>query len=516
MKKLFLKTLLTALVLLTGGVSSAWAATPTLKNTLEVAGYKAKAYYDFTTNTPAVLPTVEPNNTNLTYRSGYGLHNYGSGSRSASVNIPVSVGDLVVFETYIYNNNASGAVTINVGTLNASLSSSTGFVCYSDHSWTQTVVRTENGQPATNGNGTEMWQATGNYTQTVSDLPSGLYKVSIQAFYRNGGADECVARYNTGYNTVLAYLDANGSKAQVKSWAEDKGEGNDPNSMDQAKAKFGDGKYVSETYAYVGEDSLLNLTVYNPAFIGNGWFIVGNVKYAKVDNKILAGDANLSGDVTVGDAVLTVSFALEREKPTEDQKKAADINNSNTITIADAVGIVNIALSVEPEEPAAARGSETVVNYLTQDGTEIGLVNTTEFAGFQMDVTLCDGAMLSGVKLADRARNLTLTYSQLSADTWRIVALSLDGSVISGNDGSLISLDIMGQGGASVSHVEFADRAANAYELGFITPTGISTLYNNKVEGEVYTVSGTRTDSMKKGVNVVRQADGSVSKVLVK
>lgn len=384
------------------------------------------------------------------------------------------------------------------------------------HSWTQTVVRTQDNQPATNGNGTEMWQATGNYTQTVSDLPSGLYKVSIQAFYRNGGADECVTRYNTGYNTVLAYLEANGSKAQVKSWAEDKGEGNDPNSMGQAKAKFDDGKYVSETYAYVGEDSLLNLTVYNPAFIGNGWFIVGNVKYAKVDNKILAGDANLSGDVTVGDAVLTVSFALEREKPTEDQKKAADINNSNTITIADAVGIVNIALSVEPEEPAAARGSETVVNYLTQDGTEIGLVNTTEFAGFQMDVTLCDGAMLSGVKLADRARNLTLTYSQLSADTWRIVALSLDGSVISGNDGSLISLDIMGQGGASVSHIEFADRAASAYELGFITPTGISTLYNNKVEGEVYTVSGTRTGSMKKGVNVVRQADGKVSKVLVK
>ncbi len=384
------------------------------------------------------------------------------------------------------------------------------------HSWTQTVVRTQDNQPATNGNGTEMWQATGNYTQTVSDLPSGLYKVSIQAFYRNGGADECVTRYNTGYNTVLAYLEANGSKAQVKSWAEDKGEGNDPNSMDQAKAKFGDGKYVSETYAYVGEDSLLNLTVYNPAFIGNGWFIVGNVKYAKVDNKILAGDANLSGDVTVGDAVLTVSFALEREKPTEDQKKAADINNSNTITIADAVGIVNIALSVEPEEPAAARGSETVVNYLTQDGTEIGLVNTTEFAGFQMDVTLCDGAMLSGVKLTDRTQNLTLTYSQLSADTWRIVALSLDGSVISGSNGSLLSLDVMGQGSASVSHVEFADRAANAYELGFITPTGISTLYNNKVEGEVYTVSGTRTDSMKKGVNVVRQADGSVSKVLVK
>ena len=120
------------------------------------------------------------------------------------------------------------------------------------------------------------------------------------------------------------------------------------------------------------------------------------------------------------------------------------------------------------------------------------------------------------MRLADRAQSLTLVYNQISSDTWRIVALSYDGRTISGNDGLLLSLDIMGQGSASVSHVEFADRAANAYELGFITPTGISTLYNNKVEGEVYTVSGTRTGSMKKGVNVVRQADGKVSKVLVK
>lgn len=157
----------------------------------------------------------------------------------------------------------------------------------SGNAWTQTVVREQGGQPATNENGTEMWQATGNYTQTIAELPSGLYKVSIQAFYRNGISDEDVERVATGYNTVLAYLEANGNKAQVKSWASDKGEGNDPNSMSAAKAKFDEGKYLSEFYTYVGEDGLLNLKVDNPAHIGNGWFIVGNVKYAKVEAEVI-------------------------------------------------------------------------------------------------------------------------------------------------------------------------------------------------------------------------------------
>ena len=150
------------------------------------------------------------------------------------------------------------------------------------NTWTTTVVRTQDGQPSTNEYATEMWQATGYMTQTISEVPSGLYKVSIQAFYRNGSADEDVARTATGMNTVLAYLEANGNKTQVKSWSSDKGESNDPNSMAAAAAKFDEGKYLSEVYTYVGEDGQLNLTISNPGFIGNGWFIVGNVKYQKI------------------------------------------------------------------------------------------------------------------------------------------------------------------------------------------------------------------------------------------
>lgn len=386
------------------------------------------------------------------------------------------------------------------------------------HTWTQTVVRSEKNQPATNDNGTEMWQATGNYTQTIKNVPTGLYKISIQAFYRNGGADECVARYNTGYNTVLAYLEANGNKVQVKSWAADKGEGNDLNSMDQAKAKFDAGKYLAETYAYVGADSILNLTVNNPAHIGNGWFIVGNVKYAKANEVLIAGDANRDGEVTTSDAVAAVNFALEKETPSEKAFKAADVNKSNSITVSDAVGIVNIALGKPAgDETATARGEKAeAVNYLTMNGASLNLMNSTEFVGFQVDVTLADGAQFNGVQLADRAADLQVIYNRISANTYRIIAFSTGNAAIEGNEGELFTLDIAGNHNINITNIEFADAAANAYAIGFAETTGINGIYAGAANVESYTVGGVKNDKVRKGMNIVRTADGKVKKVFVK
>ncbi|UKK54063.1 choice-of-anchor J domain-containing protein [Prevotella sp. E2-28] len=384
----------------------------------------------------------------------------------------------------------------------------------SGNAWTQTVVRTENNQPATNANGTEMWQATGNYKQAIKKVPSGLYKVSIQAFYRNGSGDECAARYATGYNTVLAYLEANGNKVQVKSWAADKGDGNDPNSMAQAKAKFDEGKYLAEVYTFVGEDSTLNLTVNNPAHIGNGWFIAGNVKYAKVDEFILAGDATLDGTVTTADAVAAVNFALEKETPSEKAFKAADVNKSNSITVSDAVGIVNIALEITPEAPA--RSDMEAVNFLTMNGNALELMNTTEFVGFQMDVTLANGAMLNGVSLAERAAGLQVVYNRIADNTYRIIAFSAGNAAIEGNEGELFSLDITGNANVNITNIEFADAAARAYALGFGETTGIKGIYAGATNVESYTVGGIKNDKVRKGMNVVRTADGKVKKVYVK
>jgi hypothetical protein len=146
--------------------------------------------------------------------------------------------------------------------------------------WTYTSVK--GGNPATNDNGTEVYQGTGKFTQNIEDVAAGLYKVTVQAMYRDGANGTVADLYDKGYNLSHAYLDANGSRVQVKSWGEDRLTDSNPNSMGEYAALAGEGKYVSEGLAAVGEDGKLNLTVAVPSYIGAGWFIASQVTYQKV------------------------------------------------------------------------------------------------------------------------------------------------------------------------------------------------------------------------------------------
>lgn len=226
------------------------------------------------------------------------------------------------------------------------------------------------------------------------------------------------------------------------------------------------------------------------------------------------GDANLDGEVTTSDAVAAVTFALEKEVPSEKALKVADVNKSGAITVSDAVGIVNIALNAET--PAPARGEMEAVNFLTKNGTSLNLINSTEFVGFQMDVTLTEGAMLNGVSLNDRAASLQIVYNRIAKNTYRIIAFSTGNAAIEGNEGELISLNITGNDNIAISNIEFADAAANAYALSLTETTGINGIYAGAANVESYTVGGVKNDKVRKGMNIVRTADGKVKKVLVK
>lgn len=105
MKKNLLKTMLVA-ILMVLGTTNTWALTPNLSMDYELAGYKAKAFYDMSTNSPAVLPESG----DLRFRDGYGLYNFGSGNRGGDVSIPVTEGELLVCQ---FADTQSRNVTIN-------------------------------------------------------------------------------------------------------------------------------------------------------------------------------------------------------------------------------------------------------------------------------------------------------------------------------------------------------------------------------------------------------------------
>ena len=101
--------------------ASAAGYTRTLTDSFALKGYVANTFYNFQTNTPEVLPTEG----DLRYRDGnvWGLHNFGSGGRSATAAIHVDKGDILVIQEY----DADYVTTINRGAENSTLTSSTGY-----------------------------------------------------------------------------------------------------------------------------------------------------------------------------------------------------------------------------------------------------------------------------------------------------------------------------------------------------------------------------------------------------
>ncbi len=359
----------------------------------------------------------------------------------------------------------------------------------------------------------ESYHAAATIKQTVSGAPAGFYELTAQGFYRqdNNAEEDAPVFYANGVNGDVPAMGTLPDHS-----------GNNQEGMDDASVEFTNGKYAIDPIPFeVTEDGMIYVGV---AISGtNQWVIWDNfqLKYYGTEKPVVeyaTGDANLDGKVTTSDAVLAVSFALEEETPTEEQFKAADVNESNDITVTDAVAIVTIALEInnEPAPEAGAR-MDYGVNYLTMNGQTVSLTNSIPFAGFQMDVTLADGAMLNGVQLTERAAGMTMSYNRISDNTWRIIALSLQGNTISGNDGALFKLDITGNSTIEVTNIEFADAAARAHALGFGgEATGISLTGFDTADADIYNVNGVRTNSVNKGMNILRNAKGEVKKVFVK
>ena len=152
--------------------------------------------------------------------------------------------------------------------------------------WTFTEVRHQDWQPAYGADFCELWQATGSYTQTLTGLAEGIYKVTVQGFERSGSWATCNTLAEKGYEITTATLSANGEETNLKSWYSGKSDESNPNNTDEAVAKFADGLYQNEVYTYVGEDGTLTLTICKPSHVGDNWVLFNNftlTRYAEGD-----------------------------------------------------------------------------------------------------------------------------------------------------------------------------------------------------------------------------------------
>ncbi len=122
-------------------------------------------------------------------------------------------------------------------------------------------------------NGAEKYQGTGDITQTLTGLPNGLYKVSVNAFQRITGYSDDL--YSGGYDLPTTSLYANSEEINVYSpfeqavqkdtkWSDVTGDTEDkeyegyyyPNNVTSAKNAIAAGNYGNEIYVNVTDGTL--------------------------------------------------------------------------------------------------------------------------------------------------------------------------------------------------------------------------------------------------------------------
>ena len=261
---------------------------------------------------------------------------------------------------------------------------------------------------------------------------------------------------------------------------------------------------------------------------------------AEILGSNVLGDMNGDGKVTLADAKMIADIALEKKPmpmPGTDEFMHADVNEDGMIDITDASAAVNIYFYGNPEginywipEEARSLDKTTEKVELTTSKTAEGLTrvavnldNVQAYTAFQMDMQLPEGVKLVVAHMGERANTQYLMVNELE-DATRIAALSLTNKAFKGNSGAVLYLDFEVAEGAQENFVRFqnvlfVNRNAQqtAFELGGITPTGIQSANAETALGQkIYDLGGRMKSSLKKGVNIIKDAAGNAKKVFTK
>lgn len=250
-----------------------------------------------------------------------------------------------------------------------------------------------------------------------------------------------------------------------------------------------------------------------------------------VYNLGLLGDANEDGKVNVLDYQKVQNMILDPTlQPEEESDLFAniDINQNEVIEVGDLTAVVNYILNKDWQGYAAARGMNAAENEsLTmnvsslENGRQrlaISLSNALEYTAFQLDVVLPDGMTIVDASLTDRAgqSHKLLSRKQLDGSV-RFLASSVTGESFQGSEGAVLYIDVEGAGSAEVLNILFSDLQTGTHALNLAggNATGIDAVSTfESLKQKVYDLGGRVKDGLKKGVNIIRRADGSTQKVV--
>ena len=379
------------------------------------------------------------------------------------------------------------------------------------------------------------------FEQTIPEVPAGQYRLSVYGFYRAGSAQDEADRVMNGDVTHNLLMFAEVGDAIFTQPIMNLYEGatsvdvtgknnhcvvngyNDlfvPDGASDSREFFIAGYYRNDLIVNITEAGEMKIGINHPTGMtyDSDYAPIGAWELYRIgdaeEEVTLLGDVNKDKKISIVDATMTVEFALEKATPTAYQQKAADYDESQEIDVVDAALILRAVMNFD-YDAAGTKAREFVSNdYLVVNGNSIALENNDTYVAFQMDITV-DGEF-NGAELSARAADHHIAYNQIGENKYRVIVLSNSNSAFSGNAGELINLNVNGT--YELSNIRFVDSEIRPVYIGVDnTATGINSVRALEAGAEgIYTLGGVKVNTLQKGVNIVRKADGTTVKVLVK
>ena len=208
-----------------------------------------------------------------------------------------------------------------------------------------------------------------------------------------------------------------------------------------------------------------------------------------------------------------------------------DLNGDGKVTVTDIIWLqyfwafnewpdaANAAPSRSGSSDAVSMEVVSTENNVTR--VAVNLSNSDAYRAFQIGMQLPAGAKVVGQSLGSRVESGYLMHSENTEGSVRFMNIAGMGSEYAGSEGAVLCVDIENLNGEiELTEAYFTNtRLMEADLTATGGTTGIMSTISNALEtaGQtIYNMGGKVMNSLKKGINIIRNSDGSSKKVVVK
>lgn len=260
------------------------------------------------------------------------------------------------------------------------------------------------------------------------------------------------------------------------------------------------------------------------------------------------GDANGDTEINVGDFTCIANHIMGNT-PASFVVKAADVNRDSEINVGDLTCVANLILYGSVTSTTRAKGTlkgvaENEVSITTAEmksdrtaEVSIAVENGIALTGFQFDLEMPEGISVATddvfLSTARTTKQLTdfFTTAKMNDGSVRILCNSSKAACFEGNCGEVVKAKVSvsenipsGDYMVTLRRIVLADIEGNAYNINDAKAvisvgdvTGVKTSKADAMKNiKVFSVDGMQRKSLKNGVNIIRQEDGTVKTIHAK